>query len=104
METAQQALRDSASSLKWREDPDMYKGKGCLWFTAPHNREPPIARLFDSGDWALADEEEGVDTSSEGELRSLTILLMSGYADAIIANEPGTAEHLVATFDCGLVC
>lgn len=102
MDKAQQALRLGASSLKWYEDPDMSNTLGWVGLTAPHTCRPPITEPFDIVAWGLANEEEGWEDNEFG-LRSMCIVIMSGYVDAILANKPGTVEHLLATFNCGLV-
>lgn len=101
MEKAKDALRLSSASLKWREDPEMVNRYGWMGLTAPHTCRPPIDEPFGEFEWEQADEDEGILDSDE--LRSVCIVIMSGYADAILATKPGTAEHLVATFNCGLV-
>lgn len=102
MDKAQQALRLGASSLKWYEDPDMSNTLGWVGLTAPHTCRLPITEPFDIVAWGSANEEEGWEDNDFG-LRSMCIVIMSGYVDAILANKPGTVEHLLATFNCGLV-
>jgi len=101
MTRAQQSLRDSASSLKWREDANIATDKSWAAITAPYNCQPPADKNNDVYDWAGADEEEGIEGT--GELRSICISVMSQFADVILASKSGTMDHLLATFNCGVV-